>query len=308
MDNILIIKHGALGDIILATAAFAAIRAHYPQAHITLLTTKPFAELMAASPYFNEVWVDAKPKFWQLAKLRGLLNQLSSTRFNAVFDLQNSLRTASYWWVIARRTIHYSGTALMASPRYRYNTRIHAYENIVQQLALSHIKLSSRPDLGWLQADISALGVHGNYALLVAGGAPHRPQKRWPHFAQLAAEIANTGTTPVLIGGTAEAEILNAIASNVPQTINLCNRTSIAQIATLARSAAFAVGNDTGPMHIIAASGCPSLVLFSSDSNPQRAAPVGAKTLQRHQLTELEIQTVREAAATLDSEAAKALA
>lgn len=308
MDNILIIKHGALGDIILATAAFAAIRAHYPQAHITLLTTKPFAELMAASPYFNEVWVDAKPKFWQLAKLRGLLNQLSSTRFNAVFDLQNSLRTASYWWVLARRNIHYSGTARMAAPRYRYNTRMHAYENIVQQLALSHIKLSSRPDLIWLQADISALGVHGNYALLVAGGAPHRPQKRWPYFAQLAAEIANTGTTPVLIGGTAEAEILNAIASHVPQTINLCNRTSIAQIATLARSAAFAVGNDTGPMHIIAASGCPSLVLFSSDSNPQRAAPVGAKTLQRHQLTELEIQTVREAAATLDSEAAKALA
>ena len=62
-ESILIIKHSALGDVILATACFKAIRAQHPGAEIILLTTRPYAQLLAQSPYFNEIWVDSRPRW-----------------------------------------------------------------------------------------------------------------------------------------------------------------------------------------------------------------------------------------------------
>lgn len=61
----------------------------------------------------------------------------------------------------------------------------------------------------------------------------------------------------MLIGQAAEQEAIDLIRSDCPEAVSLCGQTSIAEIASLARAACVAVGNDTGPMHIIAASGCP---------------------------------------------------
>src|SRR5215471_14975786 len=60
-ENILVIKHGALGDFVQAMGAAAAIRAHHQGAEITLLTTAPFADLARSSPYFDQVWIDERP-------------------------------------------------------------------------------------------------------------------------------------------------------------------------------------------------------------------------------------------------------
>ena len=98
----------------------------------------------------------------------------------------------------------------------------------------------------------------------------------------------------MLIGTKAEAEALDSIAARVPAAINLCGKTSIAQLATLARNATLAVGNDTGPMHIIAASNCPSTVLFSHASDPKRSAPVGdtVTILRERDLSHLSVDRV----------------
>jgi ADP-heptose:LPS heptosyltransferase len=79
-ENILVIKHGALGDIVIATAGFAAIRTQHPNAHITCLTTKAYAELLAQSPYFNEIWVDSKPKLFESAARNRLKSMLRSVQ------------------------------------------------------------------------------------------------------------------------------------------------------------------------------------------------------------------------------------
>lgn len=308
--NILVIKHGALGDMVLATAAFAAIRAHHPLAQITLLTTRAYAELMAQSPFFDEIWIDRKPKWLDRGAIKRLADMLNSKRWQWVYDLQTSTRTTLYQWLLGRPWPSISNASRWVShPRGEYNTQIHALENIRQQLAKTGITVGDSPDISWLEADVSEiLALIGSartvpmqaalnpFALLVPGGAAHRPAKRWPaeQYASLAQELSQRAIRPVLVGTEAEKEALEAIAQRVPGALNLCGKTSIAQLATLARQAKLAVGNDTGPMHVIAAAGCPSLVLFSGESDPVRSVPKGPKVavLREKDLRDLTVDRV----------------
>lgn len=299
---VLVIKFGALGDIILATAAFTAIRARHPNAHIVCLTTRPYAQLLAQSPYFNEIWVDQKPKPHNVHAILGPLKQmLRSQPWKWVYDLQNSRRSTVYPWLLARPWPNISNVTRWVSHRYRSHNRHerHALENLRMQLDVAGIRNVGMPDLSWLTADISDILSHVStkqYALLVPGGAPHRPAKRWPaeQYAALAQELANRGMTPLLIGTEAERTTLESIAARVPQAVNLCGKTTINQLAELARGAALAVGNDTGPMHVIASCNCPVTVLFSHTSNPTASAPVGASVtvLRERDLRDLSVDRV----------------
>ena len=298
MENILVIKHGALGDIVLATAAFAAIRAQHPQAHIVCLTGKGYAELLAQSPYFNEIWVDSKPRPFDRKAIGRLRTMLNSKRWDWVYDLQTSTRSTAYQWLLARPWPNISNVSRFASHGYADKARHtrHAFENDRRQLAIAGIVQPERPDVSWLSADISGYGLSGDYALLVPGGAAHRPEKRWPaeQYASLAVELEARRITPVLIGTEAERAALDSIAGRVPQAVNLCGRTSFGQLAELARGARLAVGNDTGPMHIIAAADCPSTVMFSDASDPDRSRPIGAdvRVLRAKDLRELSVDKV----------------
>ena len=62
--RILVIRLGALGNIIQSLGPFAAIRAHHANAEITLLTLHPYAAWMATAPYFDRVWIDERPEWW----------------------------------------------------------------------------------------------------------------------------------------------------------------------------------------------------------------------------------------------------
>lgn len=295
--SVLVIKHGALGDIVLATAGFAAIRARHPSAHIVCLTTKPYVDLLVQSPYFNEIWVDSKPGLLQYKAITRLRSMLRSQPWKWIYDLQTSERTTRYQWLLARPWPNISNASRWSShPRGAYDTGRHALENMKSQLMLAGITSIGAPDLGWLTEDISGFALPESYALLVPGGAAHRPEKRWPaeQYAILAQELVDKKITPVLIGTTAEALAIESIAARVPRAINLCGKTSIAQLAPLARGASLAVGNDTGPMHVIAASGCPSTVLFSHASSPIRSAPIGPQVsiIQVRDLRELAVDRV----------------
>lgn len=294
-SNILVIKHGALGDIILATGAFKAIREEFPGSHIVLLTTKGYAELAAQTPYFNEIWVDSKPRIFKSDAIKRLRTMLNSYRWDWVYDLQNSQRTTLYQWLLKRPWPRISNASRWAShPRPKYDTKRHALSNLRNQLAIAGLEIGS-PDISWFTADISPLALPARYALLVPGGAAHRPGKRWPaeQYAALAQELVAKGITPVLIGSTAEEDVLNSIATRVPQALNLCGKTTIGQLAELARRARFAIGNDTGPMHVVAATGCPCTVIFSHESDPVRSAPIGNVTVLREKnLSELSVDRV----------------
>lgn len=302
-QNILVIKHGALGDIVMATAAFKAIREAFPDADIVGLTSSPYATLLAQSPYFNEIWSDRKPKLHDREGLRHLRTMFRSRPWDWVFDLQTSQRSTLYQWLFEKPWPNISNISRWSSHGFVDKKRMsyHALERLRRQLAKVGLDVGM-PDLSWLDQDVSNIQPVGSYALLVPGGAAHRPEKRWPEeqYAALAQELVQQAIIPVLIGTEAESATILSIANRVPRAVNLCGKTSIAQLASLARSATLAVGNDTGPMHIIASAGCPSTVLFGPASSPVQSAPIGpaVTVLQEHNLADLSVDRVLTAIAT----------
>jgi len=191
----------------------------------------------------------------------------------------------------------WSGVAFGAShPHANHNrNNMHTIERQADQLAMAGIPETPFPDLSWLTSDISRFGLPDRFALLIPGGAAHRPEKRWPaaSYREIAGSISDRGVLPLVIGGPDEFDLAAEIAANgVAKSI--AGDTSFADIAEMSRHAAGAVGNDTGPMHIAAICGCPSVVLFSKASNPDITAPRGddVTILQRDNLADLGVSEV----------------
>ena len=299
--RILVIKLGALGDFILATGPFAAIRTAHPHDEIVLLTTAPFAEMGEACGYFDEVWIDERPSRINLIAIQRLRRRLRGGGFTRVYDLQTSGRSA--WYFRLMRGFgrpQWSGVAFGAShPHANHNrNNMHTIERQADQLAMAGIPKTPFPDLSWLTSDISRFDLPDRYALLIPGGAVHRPDKRWPadSYREIVKSIAAEDVLPLVIGGPDEAELAAEITADGAAK-SLAGETSLADIAELSRRAAGAVGNDTGPMHIAAICGCPSVVLFSKASNPDITAPRGddVTILQREKLADLGVSEVAEA-------------
>jgi len=102
MSNILIIKHGSLGDLIQANGAIEDIKKSNQKSHVVLLTSPLYFELMSKCPYVDEVLVDKRSPRWNLFYLYNLKKKLLSYNFVQVFDLQNSNRTQFYSKYILR--------------------------------------------------------------------------------------------------------------------------------------------------------------------------------------------------------------
>jgi len=272
--RILVIRLGALGDFVQSFAPFAAIRAHHPDAEITLLTTRPFAELAGRAPWFDAVLVDHRPSWWNAAGLLRLSRMLRG--FDLVYDLQTSTRSSRYFRLAGRP--RWSGIAPGCSHPHANARRdaMHTRERQREQLEMAGITEFPAPELGWL-AGAPSVPLPDRAVLLVPGAAPHRPRKRWPaeRFGALAARLAGGGYAPVVIGTRSEAPLAATIRAACPGALDLTGRTGLADLAGLAAGASLAVGNDTGPMHLAAAIGCPCLVLFSADSDPALTAPRG---------------------------------
>lgn len=299
--RVLVIKLAALGDFAQAFGPFAAIRAHHPDARITLLTTKPYAPIARLAPWFDEVWEDGRPEWTDIPAVFRLARRLRGAGFDRVYDLQTSTRSSRYRWFVGRRAA-WSGIAPGASHPHANPRRdlMHTVERQREQLAMAGIRDFPEPDLSWLDADVTRFGLPERFCLLVPGASPGRPAKRWPEdrFGALAAGL---DLPAVVIGGPAEAPFAAAIVAAAPGTRDLTGQTSFADIAALARHAAFCIGNDTGPTHLIAAAGCPTLALFGEDSDPALCAPRGLRaTFLRHlPLSALEPAEVAAAAAPL---------
>lgn len=303
--RILVIKLGALGDVVLALGPFAAIRRHHADSHITLLTTPPFAGFLRASGYFDTVWAEGRPRLCDVGQWLALRRALRAGRFDRVYDLQTSDRSGWYFRLMGPgRRPEWSGIVRGCSHPHANARRdlMHTVERQAEQLAMAGIAVTPPADLSWVEADVSRFALPGRYVLLVPGGASHRPAKRWPadRYGALAARLASRGLVPVILGGPDETGLGAAVRALCPAAVDLAGQTTLAEIAVLARSAAAAVGNDTGPMHLIAAAGCPSLVLFSAESDPALTAPRGpaVTVLRRPSLADLAVADV-EAALTM---------
>lgn len=308
---VLVVKLGALGDVAQAFGAFAAIRAHHRAARIVLLTTPAFAAVLGASPWFDEVWSEARFASWRVLDWLRLRGRIRAAGFARVYDLQTSARSDRLFRLLGPgRRPEWVGRATGASHRHADPRRdtLHSLERLAGQLAVAGVTMDAAPDLSWARADTARFGLPRDFALLVPGASPHRPAKRWPgeRFAALAARLLSRTMGVAVLGGPDDAKLASAIAAAAPGTIDLCGRTGLDDLVPLGRLARLAVGNDTGPMHWLAAAGTPCLTLFSADSDPGLCAPRGRATrfLRVDDLGTLAVETVDAAAREMLQQAA----
>jgi ADP-heptose:LPS heptosyltransferase len=318
VDKVLVIKLGALGDFVLALAAMKHIRQAHATARITLLTTPPFEALAQASGYFNAVETDGRPE--GLGEWTRMIGRLRASRYDRVYDLQTSSKSSLYFQLLRPFAPIWSGIAFGCALPHRNRNRnhMHTLERQADQLREAGIwpdaptqpGTAPPPDLSWIIKKTSARRVGGAgrrpYALLVPGGSAHRPQKRWPveRFAELAVLLRERGLDVAVIGGPQESALARTIQRSV-QARDLTGRTDFAQLAALGAGASLAIGNDTGPVHLIAAAGAPTLALFSDDSDPALCAPRGrVAVLRKPSLDQLSVAEADAAARALVAEAA----
>ena len=158
-EYILVIKHGALGDFIIATSAFSAIRQYHPDAYIVLLTTQPFVELAQKMPYFDEIWVDARPKWWNLKGIRHTLTLLrggdEQYKFKRIYDLQSRSLTAWYFRLLGKTQSEWVGKAKGCShPRNIPDYTMHSYDMFQTHLTRIGFPAVPLPNVDWLSDDI----------------------------------------------------------------------------------------------------------------------------------------------------------
>ncbi|MCK5375033.1 MAG: glycosyltransferase family 9 protein [Alphaproteobacteria bacterium] len=298
-ERVLVIKLSALGDFVQALGPMAAIRNHHKNAHITLLTTKPYEDLARKSGYFDAIRLDEKPKLFDFSDWLTLRKRLIEGKFTRVYDLQNNDRTSLYFRLFPRKKRpEWIGIAKNASHRNTDPTRIKgtAFEGHKQSLALAGINNVSIDDMRWIKEDLSVFDLHPPFVLLVPGCSAQHPQKRWPehYYADIAQTLIDKNYQPVIIGTETEKKTTRTIKETCPNALDLTGKTSLFQIIALAHKAHSAIGNDTGPMHMIGPTNCPSIVLFSSHGDPKKHAPNGKNVyvLQKDNLSDLPPQKI----------------
>ncbi len=275
--NLLIIKHGALGDFILSFGPFKAIRDYHLNDHIVLLTNRVFKEFAKESNYFNEIIVDDRPPIWNAKKMFKLANLLRKKNFYRIYDLQTSQRSSFYYnFFRFKNNIEWSGVARGCShpDRNPDRNKIHTIERHKIQLAEIGIKNVKLSNFSWVK-NTNNYKIQEPYVLFSPGGSLHRLKKRWPikNYVEIAKRFLRKKITPVILGTSEDLEIGEFISMNTSGSVNLVNKTTIQDLCSLAKDTQLAIGNDTGPMHVFSMNGCNSLVLFSDDSNPKRCAP-----------------------------------
>jgi ADP-heptose:LPS heptosyltransferase len=162
-------------------------------------------------------------------------------------------------------------------------------------LAEAGINKVPKPNIDWMRSDISHLNLPKKYFIFVPGCSPTQPHKRWKaeNYGEIANQLIQKGIIPIVIGTKDESMIIQTIQKICPKVISLEGKTSLFDIAELGRHAVGALGHDTGPMHIVAVTNCPSLMLFSWSSIPKHYAPRGFCTTVLHE-NNLNAITVKE--------------
>lgn len=301
-QRILVIKLGALGDFIYALGPMQAIRRHHPKAEIILLTRPAYAELGERSGLFDTVWTDSEPKLFDIPGILALRAKLTGAAFERVYDLQTSDRTGFYYrlfWPGSKP--EWSGIVPGCSHYHNYTrpTLTHTQDRQRSQLEIAGITDVRPSDLAFMDSDIGRFDLPELFALLIPGSSLKMAIKRWPapSYGEIARRLHKAEITPVLLGGKEDQDAIQTIGKTCPEARDLSGKTTLYDIPALARSARLTIGNDTGPMHIAALTGCPTIAIFSTKSFPDKAAPRGdnVSLLVEENLDDLTVECIWEA-------------
>jgi len=273
--NILVIKPGAVGDLLQMTPVFRALKRYGPSSRTTLIVGSG----STASLFRNDPTIDAVIVYDRAnASLLSLWKGLRKERFDLVLNFQRSnLRT----WVLASAAFP---CRLLVYRRARSRT-VHAVENYLETLAPLGIpatdmalKLSLDEENRSFAGDlIRSRGLAGSPVIALNPGATHAVN-RWPAplFAALADRIQRElGARALVVGGPDDVALAEEIiARSETKPLSLAGKTTLLQLGAVLERCAVLVSGDTGPMHMAAAVGTPVIALFGA-ADPARTGPVG---------------------------------
>ncbi len=295
-QRICVIKPSALGDVVQTLPLLPVLRASYPEAQITWVINRELRGLVDGNPYLHEVIPFERRGGW--AAWRELLQSLWSRRFDVVFDLQGLLRSGAMT-VATRAPIRVGLQTAREGSRFTTNCTIpdsgrdmpaHArYWRIAEVLGRgmmprqTHIATSNE-DRGWADEIVSQLP----HPIVAVHPGARWETKRWPvekFAALLSLSAAEWNGTALLLGSPSEspdaARLNQQLHEQSPnaKVINLAGKSSLKQLSALLARVDLAISNDSGPMHLAAALGIPTLGLFTCTS-ATRSGPPG----EQHEL------------------------
>jgi ADP-heptose:LPS heptosyltransferase len=272
MSNILIIKHGSLGDIAQASGVIQDIYENHKDDQIHLLTTKPYYELFKKNPFIENVILDKRLSRFNLVYLYLLTRTLKNFNFKKVYDLQNSSRTTFYKNILFAKskfdTWSSSETTLPENIQKEEFDKNPVLERFEHQLKTSDLNTVNtlKPDFSWACTNIDNIKNKYNlkkYIVLFPFCSAHLHIKKWPYYNELIELIKkkfNDKYKVVVAPGPTEInETKNINAISILDNEKVLD---ISQLSSLIKDSSFVVANDTGPAHIAAHLSVKGLTLF----------------------------------------------
>jgi len=301
MSNILIIKHGSLGDLIQANGAIKDIKNFYKNRKVFLLTAEAYSIFMSECPFLDGVIIDKRLPRWNLFYLKKLKDKLLRYDISKVFDLQNSSRTKFYRKFIIKNA-EWSSAETSLEPGQNKNdfNQDPVLDRMEIQLKKSGIdtEFTKNIDLNWATTDISRLlkqYANNEYILLFPFCSIKHQNKKWPYFRELISEIKidYKNKYPILLApGPQEIEEASKLNGKVVLDDN--KPVNIKTLVSLINKAKFVIANDTGPAHIASHLDKKGLVLFGSHTTAKKVSieNFNFKALTVQNLEDLSVETV----------------
>ncbi len=282
MSNILIIKHGSLGDIAQACGAIQDISENHSNDEIYLLTTKPYIDLFKKNKNINEVILDKRLSKFNLFYLYSLMKTINKYKFSKVYDLQNSKRTTFYKRILFPKadlnTWSSSETTLPSDSSKDEFDKKPVLDRFEYQLKTSGINTNHTifPDFSWSCSDISKIKSEyklEKYIILFPFASPHLTSKRWPYYNDLINKITEKyNDTFKIVVAPGPNEINDAKKFKALCILDNGKSLDISQLSTLIKNSSFVVANDTGPAHMTAHLGSKGLVLFGAHTTAYKVS------------------------------------
>lgn len=265
MSRLLIIKPSSLGDVIHGLLVAQVIRQQNPETHITWVAAGAYAPLVSASTVVDKVLIFERHA--GLGAFRKLVAEIRRTHFDYVLDFQGLARSAAMTF-LSRAKHKFGRSDSREGSRFFYDKKAplpamahpHAVDILLAFLPLMGLKKNAVSPLVFrLPQPPFRLPQDFGRSLLVFPES-RRPEKCWPHFAALVSQIAAAQPKrSILWCGSADIKSSAPKAQNV---INLAGQTQMTDIVWLIAHGGCVLANDSGPMHIAAASGKPVCALF----------------------------------------------
>ena len=278
MSNILIIKHGSLGDIVQISGVLKDIRENHPDSKILVLTTMPYAELLSNCPYVDGALIDQRLPRWNifyLIKLKKLLNKFN---FSHAYDLQNSSRTSFYRKYLLNISNWSSTETILKKGEKKENfDQASVLERFKIQLNSSGIttRHTLKPDFSWATINVDKITnkyFNKKFILLFPFCSPQLSHKKWPYFNDLIKIIKskNFNFEIAIAPGPSEIDGAETIQSILITKNDKC--LNIMELSGLISKASYVIANDTGPAHITAHLGQKGIVLFGHHTTAKKVS------------------------------------